>query len=72
MTTALLESPLSLFGEPSRTRSAGGPGSTLEEVLERTLRSVRTDGSAECPVCGAQMHAAEAAARCSGCGSTLS
>ncbi len=72
MTTALLESPLSLSGEPCRTRSAGGRGSTLEELLDKTLRSVRTDGSAECPVCSAQMHAAEAAARCSGCGSTLS
>jgi hypothetical protein len=72
MTTALLESPLSLFGEPRRSRPAGGSGGTLEELLERTLCSVRTNGSAECPVCGAQMHAEVGAARCSGCGSTLS
>ncbi len=71
MTTALLESPLSLFGQARRSRPAGRRGVTLEERLESALRSVRTDGTAECPVCRAQMHAEEDAARCSGCGSTL-
>ena len=72
MTTALLESPLSMFGEARRSRPAAGAGTTLEEVLERTLRSARTDGVAECPVCRARMHGEGDAARCSGCGSTLS
>jgi hypothetical protein len=72
MTTALLESPLSLFAEARSSRSAGGRGITLEELLERTLRSAQAGGVAECPVCHARMHAEEAAARCSGCGSTLS
>ena len=71
MTTALLEPPLSLFGDPCRPRPAGGSGGTLDELLERTLHSVRTDGSAECPVCRAAMHAEDGAAQCSGCSSTL-
>jgi hypothetical protein len=71
MTTALLESPMSLFGEARRLRPAGGRGSTLEELLESTLRSAQAGGAAECPVCHARMHAEGGAARCSGCGSTL-
>jgi hypothetical protein len=72
MTTALLESPLSLFGEARRLRPAGGRGITLEELLERTLRSAQAGEAAECPVCRARMHAENGAAHCSGCGSTLS
>jgi tRNA(Ile2) C34 agmatinyltransferase TiaS len=72
MTTALLEAPLSLFGEARRLRPADGSGITLEELLERTLRSARADGVAECPVCHARMQVEGEAARCSGCGSTLS
>jgi hypothetical protein len=72
MTTALLDSPLSLFGEARAPRPAGGRGITLEELLESTLRSAQAGGLAECPVCHARMHAKEGAARCSGCGSTLS
>jgi tRNA(Ile2) C34 agmatinyltransferase TiaS len=72
MTTALLESRPSLFGEARRLRPAGGRGNTLEELLESTLRSVQAGGEAECPVCHARMHADGGAARCSGCGSTLS
>ena len=72
MTTALLESPLSLFGEARRLRPADGRGITLEELLEDTLRSAQAGGAAECPVCHARMHAEDGAARCSGCGSTLS
>jgi hypothetical protein len=70
MTTALLESPPSLFGDPRRP--AGGRGITLEELLESTLRSAQAGGTAQCPVCHARMHAQDGAARCSGCGSTLS
>jgi tRNA(Ile2) C34 agmatinyltransferase TiaS len=72
MTTALLESPPSPFAQARQSQPAGGSGITLEELLERTLRSARTDGSAECPVCRAEMYAKEGAGRCSGCGSTLS
>ena len=72
MTTALLESPLSLFGEARRLRPADGRGITLEELLEGTLRSAQAGGAAECPVCQTRMHAEDGAARCSGCGSTLS
>ena len=72
MTTALLESPLSLFAEAPRLRPAGGRGTTLEELLETTLRSVRAGGRAACPVCHEEMHAEDGAARCSGCASTLS
>jgi hypothetical protein len=72
MTTALLESPLSLFGEERRVRPAGGRGVTLEALLESTLRSASAAGAANCPVCDGRMHAEDGAARCSGCGSTLS
>jgi tRNA(Ile2) C34 agmatinyltransferase TiaS len=72
MTTALLESPLPLFGEARRLRPAGGRGITLEELLESTLRSAQAGVTAQCPVCHARMHAEDGAARCSGCGSTLS
>jgi hypothetical protein len=72
MTTALLDSPLSLFGQARRLRPAGGRDVTLEERLESALRSVHADGAAECPVCRARMHPEDGAARCSGCGSTLS
>jgi hypothetical protein len=72
MTTALLESPPSLFGDPRRLRPAEGRGITLEELLESTLRSAQAGGTAQCPVCHARMHAQDGAARCSGCGSMLS
>ena len=72
MTTALLESPLSLSGEARLGRAAGGRGITLEERLDGTLRSMHAEGVAECPVCRGRMHAEGAAARCSRCGSTLS
>jgi hypothetical protein len=72
VTTALLESPLYVFGEARRPLPANGSGITLDELLAGTLRSARADGVAECPVCRGQMHAEDGAARCSGCGSTLS
>jgi hypothetical protein len=71
VSTALLESPMSLFGEARRPRPAGRGGPTLEETLEAAWRTARAGGSAECPVCHAAMHAEAAAARCTGCGSTL-
>jgi hypothetical protein len=72
MTTALLESPLSLFGEARRSPApAGGRGVTLEERLETAWRAVQADGLAECPVCRAAMRREGAAGTCTGCGSTL-
>ena len=71
MTSALLESPLSLFAEARRSQPAGGRGITLEERLEHAWRAVHAEGLAECPVCHAGMRAEGSAARCAGCGSTL-
>jgi hypothetical protein len=71
MSPALLESPPSLFAEARRSRPAGGRGMTLEERLDGAWRAVQAEGLAECPVCRAGMHAENGAARCSGCGSTL-
>jgi hypothetical protein len=72
MTSALLESPLSLFAETRRARPAGGGGTTLEERLDEAWRAVRAEGQAECPVCRARMRLQDGAGRCTGCGSTLS
>ena len=51
-------------------------GLTLEELLNRTLRTARAQGSAECPVCRATMTSTRAGAGdvvvvCGGCGSRL-
>jgi hypothetical protein len=71
MTSALLESPLSLFAESRRPDPAGGRGATLEERLAQALRAVRAGGQTECPVCESPMCLEGAAGRCTGCGSTL-
>jgi hypothetical protein len=71
MTTALLESPLSLFAEARRGQPAGGRGMTLEERLEDVWRAVQAEGVAECPVCRAGMRAEDDVACCTRCGSTL-
>ena len=55
--------------------SAGGRGATLEERLNATLHTARTNGSTECPVCDARVTPARdgaLAAECGGCGSRLS
>lgn len=72
MTSALLESPLYLLAETRRARAAGGGGTTLEERLEGAWRAAQADGQAECPVCRSSMRFEDGAARCTGCGSTLS
>ncbi|MGH2715747.1 MAG: hypothetical protein ACRDM7_18020 [Thermoleophilaceae bacterium] len=71
MSTALMESPQSLLAGTSRNRPADGRGITLEELLESSWRAAQAEGLAECPVCHATMRAEDGAARCSGCGSTL-
>jgi len=72
MTTAVLESPRSLFAEARRSSPAGGRRATLEERLEGAWRGVQAEGRAECPVCQVGMRLEDGAARCTGCGSTLS
>jgi hypothetical protein len=72
MTTALLESPRSLFAEARRRRPAGGRGATLEERLDAAWRGVQVHGEAECPVCRSAMRREGGAGRCDSCGSTLS
>jgi hypothetical protein len=68
MTAALLEGPVS-----ERLELDGG--ATLEVLLNAVLREVRSNGSAECPVCHAHLSFTRAGAReaeCGGCGSRLS
>lgn len=68
MTAALLEEPVS-------ERSELDGEATLEELLNAVLNEVRSNGSAECPVCHARMTSTRAGARaaeCGGCGSRLS
>jgi hypothetical protein len=72
MSTAVAESPLSLFAGATRPPAEGGAQVTLEERLDAAWRAVRHDGHAECPVCSASMRDEAGAARCSGCGSVLS
>ena len=50
-------------------------GVTLEELLNRTLHTVHSHGSGECPGCHARMALTRAGAReavCGGCGTRLS
>lgn len=48
-----------------------GRRSTLEELLDRSWRSARANGEADCPVCEGTMHLDGPQARCGGCGTTL-
>jgi hypothetical protein len=73
VTPALLDRPASLFAERA-TGPLGGGRVTLEERLNSVLHAVRTNGSAECPVCHARMTRARVgggAGECGGCGSSL-
>jgi hypothetical protein len=76
MSSAVLDAPTLPFGSARSAghglgRPAGGGRPTLEELLDATWQSARASGTADCPVCHATMHAANAAARCEGCGTTL-
>jgi hypothetical protein len=53
------------------TRSDGGR-LTLEQKLDRVWEGLHAAGAVECPVCRSRMAPAGPAARCNGCGSTLS
>ena len=71
MSTALLEAPIGAFA----ARPAGGRRPTLAELLDATWRQATTHGTADCPICHAEMRApggaAGAAPRCTSCGTTL-
>jgi hypothetical protein len=71
MSTALLEAPIRAFA----AQAADGRRPTLAELLDATWRQATTHGTADCPICHAEMRAtggaADAAARCTGCGTTL-
>jgi hypothetical protein len=71
VSTALIDSPHSLFGEASTPRPSGGPRMTLEERLDAVLQTARSEGRAECPVCHATMRGRDGAASCGGCGAEL-
>jgi hypothetical protein len=72
VTTASIESPLSLFAEASRSPRAGGRPTTLEERLDATWGSLRHGGAAECPICHTSMRLDGGIGRCPSCGSNLS
>jgi transcription initiation factor IIE alpha subunit len=68
MTAAVLEKPVC-------RKSLLDGGDTLEELLTSALREAAANGSTDCPVCGARMSLARAAAsdaECGACGSRLS
>ena len=73
MTGALLDRPCSPVAGAAVSVDHGPM--TLQELLDGTLEAVRSNGSAECPVCHARMESTRAGAReaeCGGCGSRLS
>ena len=58
-----------LAGHPARP--VGGVRLTLEQRLDSVWEGLRTDGTAECPVCQGRMEGS-GPARCRDCGSELS
>jgi hypothetical protein len=78
MTAAVLDAPATLFADcveaagPRSPRPARRGRATLAELLDCTWRTARTQGQADCPICHATMRVDDDAARCEGCGSTLS
>ena len=70
MSSALLDSPAAGF-RAGGGQTAGGRRSTLAELLGGTLHAARSQAEADCPLCHAEMHYADGAARCDGCGTTL-
>jgi hypothetical protein len=75
MSSALLDAPgvaLRPAGAGAGTDAAGGHRPTLSELLTETLRTARAQSEADCPLCHGPMHAADGAARCESCGTTLS
>ena len=67
-----ITAPAPLF-EAAEAHTAGLDGGrpTLEERLESVWEGLSAAGAAPCPLCGGRMQREIDAARCGGCGSTL-
>jgi hypothetical protein len=72
VSAAVLEAPATLFGPARTDEPAGGGRTTLAELLDDTWRAARSGADTECQMCHEQMHLEAGAARCGGCGTTLS
>jgi hypothetical protein len=72
VSAALIDSPLSLFAQASRSQRAGRRRTTLEERLDSAWRALRQDGTSDCPICHTPMRLDEGVGRCRCCGSELS
>ena len=55
-----------------RLRRSDGGRLTLEQRLDRVWEGLLAAGTADCPLCGAEMQRAGGAGRCGDCGTTLS
>ena len=55
-----------------RLRRSDGGRLTLEQRLDRVWEGLLAAGTADCPLCGAEMQRAGDAGRCGDCGTTLS
>jgi hypothetical protein len=58
-------------GTPARSPNSDGGRLTLEQRLECVWEGLSAAGVAPCPLCGGRMLREFDAARCTGCGSTL-
>jgi hypothetical protein len=68
----LFELPLTPERERAQTKvSSDGGRLTLGQKLECVWEGLSAAGAAPCPLCGGRMLRAVDAARCTGCGSTL-
>jgi hypothetical protein len=66
--------PTRLFELPAKTQAgliSDGGRLTLEQRLDRVWEGLSAAGAAACPLCGGRMLREIDAARCTGCGSTL-
>jgi hypothetical protein len=72
VSAAVLEAPATLFAEARDAGPAGGDRTTLAELLDGTWRAARGGTEADCPICHGPMRLQAGAARCEGCGTTLS
>jgi hypothetical protein len=73
MTSAVAERPARELGRScGDVQPLGRGGVTLAELLTETLTEARANGTAECPVCHAEMALTGMDAGCGGCGSRLS
>jgi hypothetical protein len=59
-------------GTHERLRRSDGGRLTLEQRLDRVWEGLLAAGTADCPLCGAEMQRDGDAGRCGDCGTTLS